>query len=120
MWRANQAKCHKAHHHVMCKALHNACGAEHKEAIAEQLWHVVAGAASQLDWRTADEAAALAMQLTVPSAASSGQVFRGLCHLSPRFALRARECLIRTLKPHLRASYPGWRAPVSLFWKTPQ
>ena len=39
-------------------------GAErHKDLIAERLWHVVAGAASQLDWRTAHEAAALAMHL---------------------------------------------------------
>jgi glycosyltransferase involved in cell wall biosynthesis len=115
MWSANQAKCHKAHYHVMYKALHGAGGAQHKEAIAEQLWRVVAGAASQLDWRTADEAAALAMQLAGTSAASTGQVFKGLCLLSPRFALRAREGLIRSLKPHLRAGYPGWRSPVNLF-----
>jgi hypothetical protein len=115
MWSANQAKCHKAHYHVMYKALHGAGGAQHKEAIAEQLWHVVAGAASQLDWHTADEAAALAMQLAGTSAAPTGQIFKGLCHLSPRFALRAREGLIRALKPHLRAGYPGWRSPVNLF-----
>jgi GT2 family glycosyltransferase len=114
MWTANQAKCHEAHFHVMRKALAGSGGDQHKEAIARQLWHVVAGAASQLDWRTADKAAALAVQIVGPSPAPSG-VFEALCHLSPRLALRIREGLIRALKPRLRHGYPGWRAPVSLF-----
>jgi glycosyltransferase involved in cell wall biosynthesis len=115
MWTANQAKCHEAHYHVMCKALAECCADRHREAIAEQLWRVVAGAASQLDWRTADKAAALAMQLAGPSAAPSGRAFKALCHLSPAFAIRIREGLIRALTPRLRAGYPGWVAPVSLF-----
>lgn len=115
MWTANQAKCQEAHYHVMRKALLGAGGDRHREAIANRLWHVVAGAASQLDWRTADKAAVLAMEIAGPSAAPSGRVFKTLCHLSPHLALRIREGLIRVLKPRLRAGYPGWLAPVNLF-----
>jgi len=108
MWTANQEKCHRAHYHVMCKALAGSGGEDHKEAIANELWRVVAGAASQLDWQTADKAAALATQLAGPSAAPSGPVFKALCHFSPHFALRIREMLIRAFKPRLRMGYPGW------------
>jgi hypothetical protein len=99
----------------MRKALVGPGGDRHKEAIATQLWHVVAGAGSHLDWRTADKAATLAMQIAGLSAAPSGPVFKALCCLSPRVAIRIREGLIRAFKPRLRAGYPGWLAPVSLF-----
>jgi hypothetical protein len=115
MWTTNQAKCHKAHYHVVRKVLVGPGGDRHKEAIATQLWHVVAGAASHLDWRTADEAAALAMQITGPSAAPSGPMFKALCRLSPRVAIRIREGLIRTFKPQLRTGYPGPEVSGSLF-----
>jgi hypothetical protein len=108
MWTSNQAKCHEAHYHVMRKALVGPGGDQHKEAIAKQLWHVVAGAASLLDWHTADKAAALAMQIAGPSAAPSGPMFKALCYLSPRAAVRIREGMIRAVKPRLRAGYPGW------------
>jgi hypothetical protein len=114
MWTLNQDKCLRAHYHVMRKVLAGPGGESYKEAIAERLWHVVAGSASLLDWCTADDAATLAMQLASPSVAPSGPIFRTLCQLSPRFALRAREWLIRALKARLRENYPGWRAPVSL------
>jgi hypothetical protein len=114
MWTLNQDKCLRAHYCVMRKAAAGPGGESHKEAIAERLWHVVAGSASLLDWLTADDAATLAMRLASPSVAPSGALFTTLCRLSPRFALRARECLIRALKPRLREKYPGWRAPVSL------
>jgi glycosyltransferase involved in cell wall biosynthesis len=114
MWTANQDKCLRAHYQVMRKALMAPGGESHKEAIAERLWDVVGGSASLLDWRTADEAATLAIQLAEPSLAPSGHLFRILCRFSPRFALRVRECFIRVLKSRLRIDHPGWRAPVSL------
>ena len=49
-----------------------------------------------------------------PAAAPAGEAFKALCRVSPQFALRAREWLIRGLRPRLRENYPGWRAPVSL------
>jgi hypothetical protein len=115
MWTSNRAKCHESHYYVMCKALAGFGGDRHKEAIAEQLWYVVAGAASQLDWNTADKAATLAIQLAGTAAVPSGLMFKGICHVSPRLALRIREGLIRALKPRLRAGHPGWLAPLSLF-----
>ena len=94
MWTTNREKALRAHYYVMRKALNGSDVEHHKVGIATQLWHVVAGSAAMLDWSTADEAAALAMQLAGPSAAPSGYLFRGLCHLSPKNALRLREILI--------------------------
>jgi hypothetical protein len=110
MWTANRDKAIRAHYHVMRKALAGPKGQLHKLAIAKELWLVVAGAASQLDWQTADEAAELAMQLAGAAVVPS-PLFRNLCRLSPHLALRVREWLIRALKPRLRENYPGWRGP---------
>ena len=114
MWTANRDKALRAHFHVMKKAFLSAGGDAHKQAIAERMWHVAAGSASFLDWRTADEAAAFAIQLAGPSAVSSARVFTSLCRISPGLALRAREGLIRAFKARLREGYPGWRAPINL------
>lgn len=110
MWTSNQSKALRAHYHVMCKALTGPQGEHHKEAIAKNLWGVVAGAAAQLDWATADDAALLAVRLAGLPKLPSGRVFRCLCRVSPPAALRVREGLIRLFKPALRKGYPGWRA----------
>ena len=110
MWTSNQSKALRAHYYVMCKALAGPQGERHKEAIAKNLWGVVAGAASQLDWATADDAARLAVRLAGLSKLPSGRLFRNLCRISPRGALRVREWLIRLFKPAIRDGYPGWRA----------
>jgi glycosyltransferase involved in cell wall biosynthesis len=114
MSAANRLKCLQAHYHVMRRTAAREGARLYSTEIAYRLWVVVAGLAAELDWRTADEAAALAMQLAGPSVPPSGPLFKNLCRLSPHFALRAREWLIRSLKPRLREGYPGWRAPVSL------
>jgi hypothetical protein len=115
MWTANPAKCNEAHYRVMLKVIAGLGGDQHKQAIAKQLWEVVAGAAAQLDWRTADEAATLAIKLVGASSTPARPIFKALCHFSPRIAVRAREAFIRTFKPHLRVGYPGWRAPLGRF-----
>jgi glycosyltransferase involved in cell wall biosynthesis len=106
MWTNNQGKCLKAHYHVLLKALEGRNGYLHKILIARELWRVAAGSACQLDWDTADKAAMLADRLGGSSAAPSGMLFKTLCGLSPRLALRIRELLIRMLKPKLRVGYP--------------
>jgi glycosyltransferase involved in cell wall biosynthesis len=115
MWTTNQDRCLRAHFHVLRKALAATTEDRHRKLIAERLWHVVAGSASFLDWRTADQAALLAIELASPLSAPTGYTFKALCSVSPRFALRVREGLIRLLKSRYRENYPGWRAPVSLF-----
>lgn len=114
MSAANRLKCLQAHYHVMRKAA--TCDGAHRyaEEIARRLWFAAGGLTAELDWRSADEAAILAMRLAGPSAIPSGHLFRILVRLSPNLALRVREWLIRVLKPNLREGYPGWRAPVSL------
>ena len=62
-----------------------------------------------LDWRTAEEAARLALHvwLAVPSVPTS-RLFKALCYTSPNLAIRAREWSIRgKAKPALREGYPG-------------
>jgi glycosyltransferase involved in cell wall biosynthesis len=115
MWTSNRLKCHQARYHVMYKALGGHRGNEYREAIAKELWEIAAGAGSHLDWDTADKAAALAMRIHGPSSAHSGPIFKTLCRLSPRLAVRTREAAIRTFKPRLRVGYPGWMARVGFF-----
>jgi glycosyltransferase involved in cell wall biosynthesis len=114
MSNSNQAKCVRAHYHVMLKALAHPSGEANRDVIAERLWHVVAGAAAYMDWQTADAAAALAMKIAGTSAGPSGKLFKSLCKISAPAAIRLREGLIRSLKPRYRAGYPGWRSPISV------
>jgi glycosyltransferase involved in cell wall biosynthesis len=110
MSASSRLKCLQAHYNVMRKTAEREGAGRYAAEISTRLWVAVGGLAAELDWRTADQAATLAMQLAGPSAAPSGQVFKAICHFSPRLALRIREGLIRALKPHLRHGNPGWRA----------
>lgn len=114
MSAANRLKCLQAHYHVMRKAAQLPEGPKYGIEIAQRLWLVTGGLTAELDWETADAAAALALRLADLDQAELGSVFRALCRVSPRLALRWREGLIRTFKPRYRANYPGWRAPVDL------
>ena len=114
MSASNRLGCLRSHFHVMRKTAAREDAGPYAPEIAERLWVAAAGLASQLDWDTADAAASLAASLAGPNAAPSSFAFKVLCRLSPPFALRVREWLIRTTKPRLREGCPGWRAPVSL------
>jgi glycosyltransferase involved in cell wall biosynthesis len=114
MSAANRLGCLQAQYHVMRKTAAREDARPYAFEIAQKLWNAAGGLASELDWETADAAAALAAKLADLSAIPSSPVFKTLCRLSPTFALRVREGLIRAMKPYLREGYPGWRASVSL------
>lgn len=114
MSATNRLECLRAHYHVMRKTAERNGVEKYSDEIAHRLWVAVGGLAAELDWKTADKAAALAMRLGGPRAAPSGSLFKALCQCSPRAALRSREWLIRTLRPRLREGYPGWRGPINL------
>ncbi len=115
MSSANRLKCLRSHFHVMRKTAVREDANPYAAEIAGRLWVAAAGLASELDWRTADEAAALAMHLAGSSVAPSSAAFKVLCRVSPSFALRAREWLIRAFKPRFRQGYPGWRASTNIW-----
>ena len=98
----------------MRKVASSAEASPYAQEIAARLWLAAACLTSELDWRTADQAASLAMRLAGRTAAPSGQLFKALCRMSPRLALRTREWLIRALKPRYRYGHPGWRSPVDV------
>jgi hypothetical protein len=102
----SRLKCLQAHYNVMRKTAENDGAERYSSEIAKRLWVTVGALAAELDWRTADKAAALAILLAGPSAIPSGQFFRALCHFLPGLAIRVREVLIRTFKPRLRAGHP--------------
>src|SRR5262249_5656418 len=105
MSTANQVKCLSAQYRVMRKAAASDCSLSHSRVIADRLWDIAAGAGAYLDWETADAAGKLAIELGgIPR--SQSNLFRALCRLGPRFALRAREGLIRVAKPWCRVAYP--------------
>lgn len=113
MSAANRLKCLQAHYHVMRKAALLPDAQRFGQEIANRLWLVTGGLTAELDWATADAAAALAMQLGDLKRAEIDPVFRGLCQLSPQAALRLRELMIRLVKPRYREGYPGWRSPIN-------
>jgi glycosyltransferase involved in cell wall biosynthesis len=98
MSAANSAKCVAAQYHVLRKAMDSTTPIHHP-AIARRLWEVAGVAASLGDWKTADSSACLASRLGPPPKRG---LFRALCWLSPRLALRAREHAIRSVRPEFR------------------
>jgi hypothetical protein len=110
MSAANQLKCLHAHYQVLRKVAAFEGADRYARDIAWKLWNVVGCLAAHLDWRTAEEAARLAVRLAGPSSVPTSRLFRTLCYASPNLAIRAREWTIRALKPALREGYPGWRA----------
>lgn len=101
MSSANQIKCVRSHYQVLKKTT-EALNGKYSDELAAKLWSAAASAATNLDWETADAAAALAVKLRGRTPAQSGFVFRLLCSINARMALRTREYLIRTLKPQYR------------------
>jgi GT2 family glycosyltransferase len=112
MSAANRLKCLQAHYHVLRKTAALEDGMKYASDIAHKLWLVGGCLAAQLDWITADRAVELAVRLAGRSSAPASGSFRALCSASPKLAIRAREWLIRALKPELREGYPGWRAAI--------
>lgn len=113
MSAANRLKCLRAQYNVMRKTSERDTAHQYSFEITNQLWGIAAGLASQLDWKTADDAAQLAVRLAGLSKLPPGRLFRNLCRISPYGALRVREWLIRLFKPALRQGYPGWRVGTS-------
>lgn len=105
----NQLKCLQAHYEVLRRTAALDGAEPYASDIAYKLWIAIGGLTAHLDWRTADEAALLAVRLAGWSSVPTGGLFRALCYTSPRLAIRIREWLIRALKPTLRNGYPGWR-----------
>lgn len=107
MSSANRLKCLRAQYAVMKKTAARPGAQAYRASIADKLWRIVGGLGSELDWSTADKAAALAMRLGGPPPSLT---FGSLCRFSPRLAIRVREAAIRLFKPRLRMGYPGWHA----------
>lgn len=107
MWTANLEKCQRAQFEVMKKAYLGCTSERQVHAVARRLWEIAGVAASLLDWKTAVAAADLAMRLSGPSTTQTTGLFRALCRISPRFALRAREYAIRVIRPQTRRNAPG-------------
>lgn len=105
MSSSNAVRCLQAHYEVM-RRMAEATGRTYSAAIADRLWLTAAAAASHLDWKTADAAAALAVDLNGSRPSDGSPLFRALCHAGAPFALRARELLLRLLRPELRRGYP--------------
>ena len=102
MSQGNQAKCFRAHYHVLRKAAARV-GPEHYEVLADALWKAAGLTGSVLDWESADAAASLARSLGHPAPQEGKSWFRALAKLHGPTALRIREYAIRRLRPHMRS-----------------
>ena len=101
MSAANQVKCSRAHYEVLRKSAAK-LDSKYADVLAEQLWRAAGVSATYLDWTTADMAAELAMSLKGRVPARADLLFKALCFVEPHLALRAREYLIRIVKPRYR------------------
>ena len=79
MSAANQLKCLQAHYQVLRKVTAFDGAEKYARDIAWKLWIAVGGLAAHLDWRTAEEAARLALRLAGPSSVPTSRLFRALC-----------------------------------------
>jgi glycosyltransferase involved in cell wall biosynthesis len=103
MSQANQIKCIRAHYAVLRNSA-ALVDEKYYEILASKLWAAAGVAGTFRDWETADQAAALAVELNGRTPNEGSFLFKTLCALNPRVALRAREAGIRLLKPELRRS----------------
>lgn len=108
MSAANGRRCAQAQFEVIRRTSERPGAEIYRTDIARKLWGIAGVSASYLDWSTADAAASLAMQLAGPSGASATSMFKALCRISPRLALRVREALIRILRSATRTGCPRW------------
>lgn len=110
MSAANALACARAHLAVLRKTAERPGADAYARQIAAKLWAVAGVLAAWLDWRNADAAQALARRLA-PSWTGGSASYRALATVSPALALRARERLVRTLRPALRDGYPRTAPP---------
>ena len=97
----NQARCSRSQYQVMRKMV-EAVGDKYAAEISEKLWRIATASASFLDWENVDACILLAKSLQSRFPGDGSLSFKLLCRCNPYFALRMRELIIRTLKPHLR------------------
>jgi glycosyltransferase involved in cell wall biosynthesis len=116
MSAANRLKCLRAQYNVMRKTAERSGARQYSVEISNNLWDIAAGLASQLDWGTADDASELAVRLAGLSKLPPGRLFRSLCRISPRGALRLREACIRLFKPKLRNNFPNFRRMIEEYF----
>jgi hypothetical protein len=110
MSAANALACARAHLAVLRKTAERPGADAYAREIAAKLWAVAGVLAAWLDWPNADAAQALARRLE-PSWTAGSASYRALAAVSPALALRARERLVRTLRPGLRDGYPRTAPP---------
>jgi glycosyltransferase involved in cell wall biosynthesis len=101
MSRRRGPACARAKYHVLEKSV-RLLPQKYEEPIALKLWHTAAVCGTYLDWEYAERCVSLARRLGFKVPPDGRVMFRLLCHLNPRFALRGRELAIRVLRPQLR------------------
>lgn len=111
MTTSNLPGAERATYHLLRKAA-AVLAPPYREIVAQRLWKAAASSAAYQDWENADRCAELAVQLSPDGPAPGSTLFRTAARVTPRFALRLRERLIRLFKPALRAAPVYQRRPV--------
>lgn len=108
MSAANRARCCLANQEITRRFSVRHPGMYVRE-IAHLSWHNAACLASCLEWPAADACVSMAIRRAGKIPQQGGRLFRLLCMIDPRLAIRIREGLIRLLKPRYRQGYPACR-----------
>jgi glycosyltransferase involved in cell wall biosynthesis len=110
MTTSNMAGAQRSTFQVMVKAAAAALPA-YFGIISDRLWATAGLSAAYNDWMNADRAAALALRLDPGPPRSGSAWFRWLAPRNPALALRAREKLIRLMRPADRSDPVYHRSP---------
>jgi len=106
MSREHRRLCARAKYHVLEKSA-RLLPARYHGVIALKLWRTAGVCGTYLDWEYADRCVHLAAGLGARVPPEGRLVFRSLCWLEPRVAVRVREAAIRVLRPRLRRESGG-------------
>lgn len=101
MSHANQLRCLQASLAVCDHYAAQRPGAN-RDALGDMYWHLAAGLAAHDDLPSALKAADKAVACGLSRPNDSSRLFRILCAIDHRMAIRFRESMIRWLKPRLR------------------
>jgi glycosyltransferase involved in cell wall biosynthesis len=102
---ANRVRCSLANQEITRRFAERHPG-QYRSEIGVVSWKNAGILASCLEWRVADESVRLAIRSSGRIPREGGLLFRALCMISGRWAIRVRESLIRRFKARYRLGYP--------------
>jgi glycosyltransferase involved in cell wall biosynthesis len=105
MSSAHPIECARAQVDVLARVA-DQTGRKYAAEIGTRLWHLAGVCGGYSDWEYVRRSLAIAASIGYRDPVAEHWGIRALSRVAPVLAIRGREYLVRSLKPHLRAGYP--------------